>query len=174
MDLLYTDILRLGTIFDRQQQAEVLVNQWQQELAVIAKKVAGYPKQKVFLYDSGIDKPFTSGRFAMPQALIDNAGGINVAADNQFSWSVTSWESVAVKNPDLIILVDYGTDGAMGAGQLQEVLAQHPLMSRTNALKNQKFLLLKYSEITPGPKNIEAIRKIAASLYPQAGIVIDA
>lgn len=174
MDLLYADVLKLGKIFDRQQQAEALINRWQQELAVIARKVSGYPRQKVFLYDSGIEKPFTSGRFAMPQALIDYAGGVNVATDNQFSWSVTSWEAVAIKNPDLIILVDYGTDGAMGPEQLKEVLAQHPLMSRTNAFKNQRFLLLKYSEITPGPKNIQAIRKIAASLYPQAGILIDA
>ena len=174
MDLLYVDILKLGTIFDRQQQAQALVNQWQQELATIEKKVSAYPTKKVFLYDSGVDKPFTSGRFAMPEALIDTAGGMNVASDHHFSWSTVSWEAIATKNPDLIILVDYEADGGIGPEQLKEVLAEHPLMSRTNAVKNQNYLLLKYSEITPGPKNIQAVKKIAASLYPQSGIVIDA
>jgi iron complex transport system substrate-binding protein len=30
---------------------------------------------KVFVYDSGEDKPFTSGRYAMPTAIIEAAGG---------------------------------------------------------------------------------------------------
>ena len=166
MDLLFTDMLKLGKIFNRQDDANRLVAQWQQEIAGIKQLVASRPKQKVFLYDSGIEQPFTSGRYAMPEALISSAGGINVMSGNHFSWSNASWESVAISNPDLIILVDYGTGAETGIEQMKAVLKQHPLMKGTNAVKNQRFLLLSYGEITPGPDNIKAIKKIAASLYP--------
>lgn len=173
MNLLYDDALKLGKIFNRSSQASTLVANWKNQLNDIAIKVADKPKKKVFLYDSGIDKPLTSGRFAMPQALIEAAGGENIMNKNDFSWNTTSWESVALYNPDLIVLVDYNTLDGMGPEQSKKVLESHPLMKHTQAVKNKNYLLLRYSEITPGPRNIDAVKKLAAKLYPDSGIAID-
>jgi iron complex transport system substrate-binding protein len=81
MELLYTDELALGAIFGKAAQAKTLVVEWQARLARVANAVADEPRPRVFLYDSGEDKPFTAGRFAMPTALIDAAGGRNVLDD---------------------------------------------------------------------------------------------
>ena len=165
MDLLYGDMLKLGKIFGRAEQAGKLVDGYKQRVAALQKRIGKRPAQKVFLYDSGEDKPFTSGRYAMPTAMIEAAGGKNVMDSMETSWATTSWEAAATQQPDLIILIDY--QNANGADQLQQFLAKHPLMKHTPAVRNQRFLRLQYAELTPGPANITAIEKLARALYPE-------
>lgn len=165
MNLLYDDMIKLGTVFNKKDLAEKKVTAWKDQLATIKVKLGNTPKKKVFLYDSGVDRPLTSGKYAMPQALIDAAGGENIMEQANFSWSQSTWEQVAMADPDMIILVDYNNEGAMGPAQLKTILKNHPLMQHTKAVKNDQYLLLNYSEITPGPDNIAAIAKIAQRLY---------
>ena len=121
---------------------------------------------RVFLYDSGEDKPFTAGKFAMPTAMIEAAGGVNIMADMETSWGNTDWETVATRNPQFLILLDYQDGG--GAQKLMEFLKAHPAMKETDAVKNGRFVPLRYEELTPGPANIAAIEKIAKAMYPDA------
>ncbi|MCS3406759.1 ABC transporter substrate-binding protein [Serratia sp. AKBS12] len=164
MALLYDDMLKLGKIFGRQQRAEQLVSQWQQRLATLRQRIGQRPVQKVFVYDSGEDKPFTSGKYAMPTALIEAAGGKNVMDTLAASWATTSWEEVATRQPDVIVLLDYQQAGS--ADRLQQFLATHPLMKHTPAVRHQRYLRLQYAELTPGPANVAAIEKLAQALYP--------
>lgn len=164
MELLYGDVEKLGVIFDRQDQAQALVNGWKTRLAALPKPVAGTRAVKVFLYDSGEDKPFTAGRYAMPDAMIRAAGGQNVTHDMAASWATTSWESVAKANPDVIILLDY--QSASGADSLQHFLEHHPLMQHTDAVKNRRYVKLRYEQLTPGPANVDAIEKLSHAFYP--------
>jgi iron complex transport system substrate-binding protein len=166
MDLLFTDELALGKIFGKDEQAQKLVDGWKARLAKVSEAVRGREPIKVFLYDSGEDKPFTAGKFAMPTALIDAAGGRNILDDLDISWGTTSWEDVAARNPQFLVLPDY-QDGA-GYRKLLDFLKAHPAMKETDAVKNGRFVPLRYEEITPGPSNIDAVEKLAKSLYPDA------
>ncbi|MEM9781022.1 MAG: ABC transporter substrate-binding protein [Pseudomonadota bacterium] len=163
MELLFGDMLKLGQIFDKQAEAEALVSEWREELAAIESAVGDGPATRVFLYDSGEDQPFTAGRFAIPTAMIAAAGGVNVLEDFETSWGRTSWETAAERNPEFLVLLDY-QDGT-GAQGLMDFLKAHPAMSETDAVKNERFVALRYAELTPGPANIEAIRKIAAAMH---------
>lgn len=163
MDLLYSDILRLGEIFAKEEEAQALVDGWKSKLEAIRRLVPAGEPTRVFLYDSGDDQPFTAGRYAITNAMIEAAGGVNVTGDMQTSWGRTSWEAVAAANPQFLILLDYqGGDGAEG---LLSFLKQHPVMSLTDAVKNERFVPLRYEELTPGPANIDAIEKIARAMH---------
>lgn len=166
MDLLYTDELALGQIFGKAEAARALVTEWQARIARIGAAVKDKPRLRVFVYDSGEDKPFTAGRFAMPTALIDAAGGRNVLDDLPMSWGTVSWEEVAMRNPQFLILLDY-QDGA-GYRKLLDFLKAHPAMAATDAVKNQRFIPLRYEQLTPGPANIGAVEALARSLHPDA------
>jgi iron complex transport system substrate-binding protein len=165
MDLLYTDFVKLGTIFGKEAQAKVQVTRWKERLA----KVAPATKTKdtrVFLYDSGEDKPFTAGKYAIPTAMMEAAGGKNIMADMDTSWGTTSWETVAARNPQLLVLLDY-QDGN-GVTKLMQFLKNHPAMKETDAVKQERYVALRYAELTPGPANIEAIEKIAKAMVIKA------
>lgn len=166
MDLLFGDIEKLGKIFGKDDEAGKLVSGWKAELADIQAKVSDKGGARVFLYDSGDDKPFTAGKYAITTAMIAAAGGENIMADMETSWGTTDWETVAARNPEFLVLLDY-QDGA-GYKKLLDFLKAHPAMKETEAVKNERFVALRYEELTPGPDNIAAIGKIAKALYPEA------
>lgn len=166
MDLLFGDIERLGTIFDKAAEAKALVDGWKAELASIEAKVGANRDTRVFLYDSGEDKPFTAGKFAIPSAMIAAAGGRNIMDDMETSWGTTDWETVAARNPQFLVLLDYQTDS--GYRKLLDFLKAHPAMKETDAVKNERFVALRYEQLTPGPDNVAAIGAMARAMHPEA------
>lgn len=166
MDLLYADMEKLGRIFGKEAEANALVEGWKAQLADIEKKVGDRSGTRVFLYDSGNDKPFTAGKYAITTAMITAAGGKNIMEDMETSWGNTDWETVAARNPEFLVLLDYQDGG--GYAKLLDFLKAHPAMKETDAVKNERFVPLRYEELTPGPDNIAAIDKIARALHPEA------
>nr|WP_321254561.1 ABC transporter substrate-binding protein [uncultured Ruegeria sp.] len=164
MNLLFDDVLRLGQIMQAEDKARELVDGWKEELTEIETRTADLPKPRVFLLDGPADAPFTAGKFAIPDAMISAAGGENVTHDMDTSWGRTSWETVAAANPEFLVLLDYQTGN--GAEDTFKFLQEHPVMSQTDAVKNEAWIGLRYEELTPGPANIEAILKMAQAMHP--------
>ncbi len=163
MDLLFDDVLRLGTVMHVEDKANALVSGWKDQLAAIEAKTADLEKPRVFLLDGPADAPFTAGKYAIPDAMIAAAGGVNVTHDMDTSWGRTSWEAVAASNPEFLVLLDYQTGN--GAADTFKFLQEHPVMSQTDAVKNERWIGLRYEELTPGPANIEAIEKMATAMH---------
>ncbi|MEM6466995.1 MAG: ABC transporter substrate-binding protein [Pseudomonadota bacterium] len=164
MDLLFDDVLRLGQVMDVSAKAEKLVAGWRTQLAEIEAATAATDRPRVFLLDGPADAPFTAGKYAIPDAMITAAGGQNVTQDMDTSWGRTSWETVAAANPEFLVLLDYQTGN--GAADTFAFLKEHPVMSQTDAVKNERWIGLRYEELTPGPANISAIQKMAEALHP--------
>lgn len=161
LDDTYNDLRNLGRIFDVQERAEALISQMQQRVAVVQQQLPAQ-RPRVFLYDSGEDRAMTSGRLGMPQALIDAAGGRNVLDDIEASWTRVNWESVVERNPEVIVIVDYGE---ISAAQKQAFLEQHPALQSVSAIRNKRFVVIPYVGATPSLENVEAIEAIAAGLH---------
>ena len=162
---LFTDVENIGAIFGESEKAGALVEGWQARVAAVHDKVAKLPPVSVFLYDSGEDKPFTAGKYAMPTAIIAAAGGKNIMDDVETSWGTVSWEAVVERNPAFVVLVDYDKGGWQ---KTRAYLEDHPATAGVDAVKNRRYLPLRYGEITPGPENIDAIEALARALHPKA------
>ncbi|ERP94171.1 ABC transporter substrate-binding protein [Labrenzia sp. C1B10] len=160
---LYNDLLNLGKIFGVEDTAHDLVAAYKLELDRIAATVpAGEDPLRVFVYDSGEDKPFTAGRYAMPTALIEAAGGVNVMDDFEKSWATVDWETVVEKDPDMVVIVNYGE---VTADQKRDFMKHNPALANIAAVKNDRFVVLDYVEATPGPRNLKAIGKLTEAFW---------
>ena len=160
MEDMYADILNLGRIFGVEERAEALVAGWRQELADYVAGLAPLATPpRVFVYDSGEDAPFTAGRYAMPTALIEAAGGVNIMDDLEKSWAEIGWEPVIERNPEVVVIVNYGD---VTAEQKIAFMKGNPAFAGIDAVTNDRFVVLEYVEATPGPRNIAAVRKLAA------------
>ena len=158
MDDMYNDLLNLGLIFQIENRAKKLVDAYRSDLKKFTQKLESIPAKKVFVYDSGEDTPFTAGRYAMPTALIEAAGGINIMDDFQKSWGTVTWEEVIDRNPEVVVIVNYGK---VTAEQKRKFMMYNPAFTNIDAVKNDRFVTLEYVEATPGPRNIKAIKKLA-------------
>ena len=160
---MYADILNLGKIFGVKSRAEALVESYKSELESFKAKLMNIDEGlRVFVYDSGEDAPFTAGRYAMPTALIEAAGGQNIMDDFNKSWGTVTWEEVIDRDPQVVVIVN---DGDVTAEQQREYMMSNPAFKNISAVKNNRFVTLEYVEATPGPRNIQAIKHLADAFW---------
>jgi iron complex transport system substrate-binding protein len=162
MDDMYNDILNLGKIFGVDAKAEHLVAGWKARLAEVTADVDRSSPLRVFVYDSGEEAPFTAGAYAMPTALIEVAGGTNIMGDLEKSWAEIGWEPVVERNPEVVVIVDYGD---VTAEQKIAFMKSNPAFADIDAVMNDRFVVLEYVEATPGPRNIKAVEKLVAGFW---------
>lgn len=159
---MYTDLMNLGRIFGVEDRASELVGGYRADLASFTEGLHAGDPLRVFVYDSGEDTPFTAGRYAMPTALIEAAGGVNIMDDFEKSWATVTWEEVVERNPEIIVIVNYGD---VTAEQKRAFMMSNPAFAALDAVKNDRFVTLEYVEATPGPRNIQAIKTLAEGFW---------
>ncbi|AJK49007.1 periplasmic binding protein [Burkholderia plantarii] len=165
-DDVYADLRNLGAIFDVAPRAERQIAAMRARLDAVARALGPRAAPvRTFVYDSGGDKPFTAGRLAMPTALIRAAGGVNVMDDLAQSWAAVGWESVVARNPQAIVIVDYGAETAE---QKIRHLTGNPALATIDAIRARRFVVIPYDAATPGVRNAEAVEAIARALHPDA------
>ncbi|MDQ0420422.1 iron complex transport system substrate-binding protein [Peteryoungia aggregata LMG 23059] len=165
MDDMFVDLVNLGKIFGVEDRADALVAGYRKQLDEITTRIGGVAKPvRVFVYDSGTEKPFTSGRFGIPTAMIEAAGGVNIMDDVEKSWTEVSWEPVIERNPEVIVIVNYGD---VTAEQKIAFMKENPAFKNLDAVKQDRFVVLEYVEATPGPRNVQAIDRLANAFHPR-------
>ena len=162
MEDMYNDLLNLGRIFNVEDKANELINKHRMEIQELTQNINTDDPLRVFVYDSGEDTPFTAGFYAMPTALIEASGGINIMNDFKKSWGTVTWEEVIDRNPEVIVIVNYGN---VTADQKKDFMMSNPAFAGIDAIKNDRFVTLEYVEATPGPRNIKAIKKLSEAFW---------
>ncbi|CAM5593167.1 MULTISPECIES: ABC transporter substrate-binding protein [Streptomyces] len=167
LDALYTDLTNLGRLFGVEKRAEALVDGFEKQIAgVRAKAPKGVGRPSVFLYDSGQDTPFTSGRYAAPEQIITEAGGVNVMHDVADSWTTAGWESVVERDPDVIVICDYGD---VSAERKKKFLLSYAPLRDVSAIRHRRIVALDYADLVESPRNPSAIARLGAYLRTVAG-----
>ncbi|MEV8435451.1 ABC transporter substrate-binding protein [Streptomyces chartreusis] len=167
LDALYADLTNLGKLFGVEKRAAALIADFRKQVAQVrAKAPTGAARPKVFLYDSGQDQPFTSGRFAAPEQIISEAGGTNVMRDVADSWTTVGWETVVERDPDVIVICDYGD---VSAEQKKKFLLSYGPLRNVSAVEHKRIFVLDYVDLVESPRNPSAIARLGTYLRTVAG-----
>ncbi|MFD3274384.1 ABC transporter substrate-binding protein [Paenibacillus dendritiformis] len=159
----YQDILNIGRIFRVEDRAEAVVNDMRKKLEDIQAQIGSVSEPlNVFVFDSGEDKAFTAANTYLT-SLIAKVGGKNIFDDIDKGWAEVSWEEVVSRDPDVIVIVDYGDTTAE---QKQELLLNKAPLADVKAIKNKRFIVLPLSAAAEGVRAPIALQTLAAGLYP--------
>ncbi|MEU9605916.1 ABC transporter substrate-binding protein [Streptomyces sp. NPDC048057] len=162
LDALYTDLLNLGKVFDVEDRAKDLVATFRKEVAdAEAMAPRGADRPRVFLYDDGRDRPLTSGAFAGPHDIITRAGGDHVMKDLKDTWTTVGWETVVERDPEVIVINNYGN---VSAEEKKQFLLSYAPLARVSAIRNKRFVVLDYVDLVESPRNPSAIGRLAKEL----------
>jgi iron complex transport system substrate-binding protein len=163
---LYTDVRNLGRIFRVPERAERLIAGWQRRIdAVQARLPAGEPRPTVFTYLGGEDQPSTAPGLTIVSDLNRLAGARNAFDDLRKMWGPVAWEEVVERDPDLIVVVDYG-QGPDGRQKI-EAIRRVPAMRDVRAVRENRFLILPQEAVNPGIRVADGIERMARALYPE-------
>ncbi|WP_442903070.1 ABC transporter substrate-binding protein [Gordonia sp. 852002-10350_SCH5691597] len=169
LDALYADLSNLGQIFGVSGRAAALTADYRKQ--VEAARV-GAPAEsaaaRVFLFDSADPTPFTSGRNAAPDQIIAEAGGRNIFGDIDDSWTSASWEAAAQRDPQVIVIVDYGAGPQNTVEAKIRQLESQPLMAQTTAVRERRYISFPYAALVEGPRNPQTITALAEYLRSQS------
>lgn len=164
LDVVWTDIRNLGEIFDIQERAEALIASMQAEIVQTQAQIGEIDEPvSVLVYDAGTDDLFTAGQ-SLQTNLITLAGGKNVFEDMQDNWVTVSWEEAVARNPEVIVINDYG------AVPLEEKIAflqNNAALSSIAAIQNNRLVAIPLPSVFEGVRNPDAVRTLAEGFYPE-------
>ena len=159
----YKDILDLGKIFDKNEKAQQLVGQMQQEVNFAISQTAGYQKRPRALVLEFMGKePTVYGEKSLAGNIVKELHG-ELLAEKQRAIGL---EQVVELDPDVIFLVvtefNYGHE--------QDVLdrvTQHKALKNLRCVKEGRVLPLPlYAIYSSGVRTYDGIKIIANGLYP--------
>lgn len=158
---LYTDLERLGTIFDVRDRADQLVERYRQRVDAVREQAPDGEPVPVFVYDSGTAAPLTTGNQVPANDIVRFAGGRNIFGGLQERYFEASWESVVAARPEVIVIIDYGDQPAR---EKIEFLENFPTTSALPAVVNDNYFILDYNEAISSPRNIDGLEKFGEYL----------
>ena len=159
------DMRNLARIFDVEKENAPKLQALESRVDALAQRMQGVKKRpRVFVYDSGQRLPVTAGRFGMPHAMIEAAGGENIFADIATNWPTGNWEDVIARDPEWIVIVDYDQPDARGK---IDFLLHKKELAQVEAIRKKRFFIMSYSDATPSPGNVDMAEALARKLHPE-------
>ncbi|BAI71121.1 iron complex transport system substrate-binding protein [Azospirillum sp. B510] len=166
MDTLYADLLALGRIFGIADRAEAMVADFRRRVAAVTRRIGGATQRPRVMYcdDCHTDAaPLSVGREGMTSLLMELAGGRNIFDDIPDSYVRVSWEEMARRDPQWIIVSDH----RVPAEAAIRYLLSAPQLADVEAVRKRQFIVLTYAEQTPSTRDVDALERMARTLHPE-------
>ncbi|WP_311137580.1 ABC transporter substrate-binding protein [Streptomyces sp. I6] len=166
-DMLFEEYRRLGRIMGRPDAGEKLATE---QKAVVDKAVGEVekrdePVKAMWFYSTFEGTPWAAGPGGLPQHISELVGAENIFADAKSKWAEVSWDEVAARNPDVIILADL-TRGEPNdtAEEKIELLKKDPLTSKLAAVKGDRFITIPGTHMDPSYGSASAVPALVDGL----------
>ncbi|MFJ5564988.1 ABC transporter substrate-binding protein [Lysinibacillus xylanilyticus] len=160
---IFGDIRNIAKIFHVEERGEKLIEQMTKDVEDIRTKL---PQEegnlRVLVFDSGEKEVFTAGQNFMNE-LVTVAGGKNIFGDVESGWTTVSKEDVVERNPEVIVIINYGSTTAE---EKMKFLKNDPALKETEAVLKRRFVVLPLSAASEGVRAADAIRFLAQGFYP--------
>ncbi|MFD3874086.1 ABC transporter substrate-binding protein [Streptomyces sp. NPDC058623] len=157
------EIRTVAKIFGVPERGEQQVTKLHGVLDRVESQLAGVPPVKLFVYDSGDKTAFTAGGKGIGNEMMRRAGGVNLFADLDKAFGDVSFEQVAQRAPEAIVIYDYGDQSV---DDKKKFLLAHPALKDVPAIKNQRFAVLPLSSTVLGVRMPAAVESLARQLHP--------
>jgi iron complex transport system substrate-binding protein len=162
LDTLFREIGELAQIFDVQQRGQDLIARLTRRLADTPSITT--PDTTVAFWFSGLRTPYLAGCCSAPGLYAAELGVTNVFADAREDWPEVSWEALADRDPDVLVLADLNRRRVDGDALDTKVkfLESNPVTRNMAAVREKRYVVLTGSELDPGIREIDAVEKLAA------------
>lgn len=162
IERVYEDYMTLGKIFDVEDRARTVVRNLKKAVERAEKTRGSQDMPRVFAYDSGREAPFAVAGGGLGNDIINKAGGKNIFSDIDGNYATVSWETVLEKDPEIILIVDYGREGWE---EKISFLRDNEFTRELEAVKADRFVVVSLAEISPGPRIAGALEHMSKVFF---------
>ncbi|EMF57577.1 ABC transporter substrate-binding protein [Streptomyces bottropensis] len=165
LDAVYGEIHDLARAFDVDARGDKLVAELKER---VRKATEGLDASGVSLmyWFANSQSPYLAGCCGAPGAISRAVGAKNAFADTHDEWPQIGWETVAERDPDVIVIGDLTRrqQTAETAEAKIRFLETHPATRNLTAVKKKRYVLLSGQAMNPSIRTVEGIEKVTAGL----------
>ncbi|MFF1777662.1 ABC transporter substrate-binding protein [Streptomyces virginiae] len=171
-ELLFSDYERLGKAFGAEERAGRLAQEQRAAVAEAGEKARGATTRDgrqptvVYLYSVFNGMPYVAGGTGLPGEMSRIVGAKNVFDDVAEDWPEVSWEEVARRDPDFIVIGDLSERGRPGdsAAEKRAAMAGDPVVSQLAAVRENRIVEVPGIELDPSVRSVHALGLLAAGM----------
>ncbi|MGA6174719.1 ABC transporter substrate-binding protein [Streptomyces sp. NPDC012600] len=165
MDSVYTEVRELAQVFGVPERGEALVKKLRARVAKATEGIDGSGTSLLYWF-SDSKAPYLAGCCGAPGVITRELGAKNVFDDTHDEWPQISWETVADRNPDVLVIGDLSRtmQTAESAEKKIEFLESNPVTRTMDAVKNRRYVLLSGQAMNPTIRTVEGLERVAAGL----------
>jgi iron complex transport system substrate-binding protein len=162
---MYKDLKTMGQLTGHESEAVTLVKSLQARVDDVTQKAANVTQKPKVFYEidasSSTDMPWTSGPHTFMDAMITQAGGVNIGGVLTDPFAQMSLEVIVEQDPDIIIL------GDTAFGVTPEAVSHRQGWGDLTAVRNKAILPFDDNLASrPGPRLVDGLEALARILHP--------
>ncbi|MXG28653.1 ABC transporter substrate-binding protein [Streptomyces sp. YIM 132580] len=165
MDSVYTEVRELSQVFGVPERGDALVRKLRARVAKATDGIDG-SKASLLYWFSDSKAPYLAGCCGAPGVITRELGAKNAFDDTHDEWPQISWETVADRNPDVLVIGDLSRtmQTAESAEKKIEFLESNPVTRTMDAVRNRRYVLLSGQAMNPTIRTVEGVERVAAGL----------
>ncbi|MCF6390100.1 ABC transporter substrate-binding protein [Mycobacterium sp. MBM] len=162
MDAIYGEIRDLARIFDVTERGADLIAELEQRMQGNRMQVDA----DLAYWFSDIRAPYFGGCCGSPGVITDTVGARNIFLDTTEEWPQVSWEVIADRDPDVLVLADLSRrtiDGDALAAKI-DFLESNSVTSRLTAVQQRRYIVVNGADLNPSIRTVDGAEKVADGL----------
>ncbi|MCX4667682.1 ABC transporter substrate-binding protein [Streptomyces sp. NBC_01381] len=165
MDTVYGEVRDLARAFGVQKRGERLVAGLKSRLAK-AKQGIDASDTTLLYWFSDSKAPYIAGCCGAPGIITRELGAKNVFDDTREEWPQINWETVADRDPDVLVIGDLTrkSQTAESAKKKIEFLESNPVTKNLTAVKKKRYVLLSGQAMNPTIRTVDGVEQVADAL----------
>lgn len=165
METVYGEVRELARVFGVEERGEKLVAELRSR---VRKATAGLDAEDVTVmyWFANSQSPYLAGCCGAPGVITRELGAKNVFDDTEEEWPQVNWETVADRDPDVLVIGDLvrKQQTAETAAKKIEFLESDPVTRNMTAVRKKRYVLLPGQAMNPTVRTVEGVEKLAAAL----------
>ncbi|MFC9941606.1 ABC transporter substrate-binding protein [Streptomyces pratensis] len=165
MDPVYDEVRDLAALFGVPERGEKLVSSLQGRIDKATEGIEASDATLLYWF-ANAEAPYLAGCCGAPGIITGELGAKNVFDDTHEEWPQINWETVADRNPDVLVIGDLTrkSQTAESAAKKIEFLESNPATKNLDAVRNKRYVLLSGQAMNPTIRTVEGVERVAAGL----------
>ncbi|MFS0884415.1 ABC transporter substrate-binding protein [Aeromicrobium sp. 179-A 4D2 NHS] len=165
IDTIYREITELAGLLGVEDRGDELVASLQDRVAAASRKA---PKDEVSVlyWFANSESPYLAGCCGGPGIITRALGLKNVFDDTKAEWPQVGWETVADRDPDVLVIGDLTRKSQTAESARAKIafLESNPVTREMTAVKERRYVALSGAALNPSIRTVEGLEQVADAL----------
>ncbi|GGZ46231.1 ABC transporter substrate-binding protein [Streptomyces bluensis] len=165
IDTVYGEVRDLAKVFGVERRGEKLIASLKKRMTTATSGIDASDVTLLYWFANS-ESPYMAGCCGAPGIITRALGARNVFDDTHEEWPQINWETVADRDPDLLVIGDLTRESQTAESAEQKIafLESHPVTRNMTAVRNKRYVLLSGQAMNPTVRTVEGVEQVAAGL----------